>query len=139
MGAPYYGAHFATMALAGASQIAPLDDGTTNYAGYAIYSGSQITKILLYNSDYYAGTGVRSSKVFAINGLSACSLITAKRLTAASAISRQDQGQNPTVGGQTFANGTCVMQGTPIVETATVSGGTALFTLAASEALLIYM
>ncbi len=38
MGAPYYGAYFATMALAGADQIAPLDDQTAAYAAYAIYS-----------------------------------------------------------------------------------------------------
>lgn len=139
MGAPYYGAYFATMALAGASQIAPLDDGTTNYAGYAIYTGNRITKVLLYNSDYYDGTGTRSNKVFAIKELSGCSAITTRRLTASSAVSRQDRGQNPTVAGQTFANGTCSIQGTAIIETATVSSGTALFTLAASEALLVYL
>lgn len=139
MGAPYYGAYFATMALAGASQIAPLDDGTTNYAGYLIYTGNDIRKVLLYNSDYYNGTGTRSSKIFAIQNLSGCSAITARRLTAASAISRQDRGQNPTVAGQTFANGSCILQGTAVTETATVSGGVALFTLAASEALLVYM
>ncbi|KAL6705692.1 hypothetical protein ACN47E_006481 [Coniothyrium glycines] len=137
MGAPYYGAYFATMALANADTIAPLDDGTTAYAAYAIYQAGKPTKVLLYNSDYYA-SGTRSQTIFTLTGLASDS-VTAKRLTAASAISRVDQGSNPTVAGQTFANGTCVVQGTEVVESATVSAGKATFTVAASEALLVYL
>lgn len=137
MGAPYYGAYFATLALAGADQIAPLDDGTTNYAAYGIYKGGVPTKVLLYNSDYYA-SGIRSSQVYNLTGLNV-SQLSFKRLTAPYATSRQDQGGNPTVGGQTFANGTCVLQGDAKVETTTVSSGAASFTVAASEALLIYL
>ncbi|KAJ6180572.1 hypothetical protein N7519_011033 [Penicillium mononematosum] len=65
--------------------------------------------------------------------------VTAKRLTAPYATSRVDQGQNPTVAGQTFVNGTCTIQGTESVETVPVSGGKATFTVAASEALLVYL
>ena len=137
MGAPYYGAYFATMALAGADKISMLDTATTNYAGYAIYASNSPVRVLLYNSDYYT-SGTRSTQAFTLVGLSG-SAVTAKRLTAPAATSRQDQGQNPTVGGQTFANGTCTIQGSAKTETTAVSSGRATFTLAASEALLVYL
>lgn len=137
MGAPYYGAYFATMALANADQIAPLDSQTTAYAAYAIYKSGSPVKVLLYNSDYYT-SGTRSSQTYVLSGLSSSS-VTAKRLTAPYATSRVDRGENPTVAGQTFANGTCTIQGTETVEKATVSGGQVKFTVAASEALLVYL
>lgn len=137
MGAPYYGAYFATMALADADQLAPLDSQDSSYAAYAIYKSGAPVKVLLYNSDYYT-TGTRSSQTFTLSGLSGSS-VTAKRLTAPYATSRVDQGSNPTVAGQTFANGTCTIKGTQSVETTTVSGGKATFTLSASEALLVYL
>ncbi|PNS17613.1 hypothetical protein CAC42_3008 [Sphaceloma murrayae] len=138
MGAPYYGAYFATMALANASQIARIDDGTSSYGAYAIYSGNAVQRVLLYNSDYYSGTGARPAQSFTVMGLTATRVI-AKRLTAPSAESRQDRGQNPTVSGQTFVNGTCNLQGVPVVESQTVSEGSLTFDLQASEALLIYL
>ncbi|KAH8680264.1 Six-hairpin glycosidase-like protein [Ilyonectria robusta] len=100
MGAPYFGAYFATMALADADQIAPLDDQTTAYAGYAIYKSGVPVKVLLYNSDYYT-SGTRPSQTFTLTGLSS-SRVTAKRLTAPFSTSRVDRGSNPTVAGQTF-------------------------------------
>ncbi|KAF4123599.1 Glycoside hydrolase family 79 [Geosmithia morbida] len=135
MGAPYYGAYFATLALAGADQIAPLDGQTDGYAAYAIYKGGAPVRVLLYNSDYYT-TGTRSSQTFVLSGLTSDS-VTAKRLTAASATSRVDKGSSPTVAGQTFADGTCEIQGDAVSETVTVSAGEATFTLSASEALLV--
>ncbi|KAJ5669430.1 hypothetical protein N7462_010500 [Penicillium macrosclerotiorum] len=137
MGAPYYGAYFATMALADADQIAPLDSQTTAYAAYAIYKSGVPTKVLLYNSDYYT-SGTRSSQTYVLSGLSPSS-VTAKRLTAPYSTSRVDQGSNPTIAGQTFVNGTCTIQGTESIETTTVSSGKASFILAASEALLVYL
>ncbi|RHZ62021.1 glycosyl hydrolase family 79 C-terminal domain-containing protein [Aspergillus thermomutatus] len=137
MGSPYYGAYFATMALANADQIAPLDDQTTAYAAYAIYKDGAPVRVLLYNSDYYT-SGTRSAQTYTLTGLPS-SRVTAKRLTAPYATSRVDRGQNPTVGGQTFANGTCAIQGTAVMETTTVSSGKATFTLGASEALLVYL
>jgi Glycosyl hydrolase family 79 C-terminal beta domain len=137
MGAPYYGAYFAAMALAGADSIAPLDDQTTAYAAYAIYESDAPVKVLLYNSDYYT-SGTRPSQNFTLTGLSA-STVTAKLLTAPYATSRVDYGENPTVAGQTFANGTCTIQGTAEEQITTVSGGEATFTVGASEALLVYL
>lgn len=139
MGSPYYGAYAATAAMAGGSYISALDPGTTAYAVYVIYDSAKVPlRALLYNSDYYSGTGTRGSEVFTLSGLTLAS-IKAKRLTAANSNSRVDQGSNPTFGGQTFANGTCVIGGTAVVETTTVSSGTASFTVLASEALLLYL
>lgn len=137
MGSPYYGAYFATMALANADQVAPLDSQDSAYAAYAIYKSGAPVKVLLYNSDYYT-TGERSTQTYTLSGVTGSSL-SAKRLTAPYATSRVDQGQNPTVAGQTFANGTCTIQGTEVVETATVSAGKATFTVGASEALLVFL
>ncbi|TVY28276.1 Beta-glucuronidase [Lachnellula hyalina] len=140
MGAPYYGAYAAVAALAGGSYISALDDGSTNYAVYIIYdSARKPLRALLYNSDYYAvGTGTRGSQSFVLQGLTAAS-VKAKRLTAAGAGSRVDQGSNPTFGGQTFANVTCAIGGTEVFESTAVVTGAATFTVAASEALLLYL
>lgn len=137
MGSPYFGAYFATMALANADKVAPLDDGTTAYAVYAVYKNGSPIRVLLYNSDYYT-TGTRSSQTFTLTGLSS-STVTAKRLTAASATSRVDQGNSPTVAGLSFTDGTCVKKGTQVTESTSVTGGQATFTVAASEALLVYL
>ena len=139
MGSPYYGAYAATAAMAGGSYISALDAGTTNYAVYIIYdSAKKPLRALLYNSDYYNGTGTRSMESFELTGLTATT-VKAKRLTAASALSRVDQGSNPTFGGQMFANVTCAIDGTETYESTTVSGGQATFSVKASEALLVYL
>jgi len=139
MGAPYYGAYVATALMAGASHIAALDTGTTNYAAYTVFDqdGAPM-RVLLYNSDYYTGSGTRSSQPFTLTGLTATS-VKAKRLTAASATSRVDQGSDPTFGGQKFTSGTCEISGTETFETVAVSGGQATLTLKATEALLVYL
>lgn len=138
MGAPYYGAYAATALLAKASYLTALDDGTTNYAAYVSYDANKAPlRALLYNSDYYSGTGTRTSVSFVLTGLAASS-VRVKRLTATSALSRQDQGQIPTFGGQSFTDGTCVKTGTETYETVAVSGGSATFTVNASEAVVVY-
>ncbi|KAL4947659.1 hypothetical protein BDW69DRAFT_204185 [Aspergillus filifer] len=133
-GAPYYGAYFATLALANAEYIAPLDDQSTAYAAYAIYENDSPVRVLLYNSDYYT-SGTRSSQTYTLTGLSGSS-VTARRLTAPHSTSRVDQGESPTVAGQTFGNGDCTIQGDESLETGIVTGGEVTFTLSASEALL---
>lgn len=139
MGAPYYGATAAVALLAGASHLTALDAGNTNYAAYATFdSDGAPLRVLLYNSDYYAGSGTRSSTSFTLSGLTASS-VKAKRITAGSAMSRQDQGDIPTFGGQSFTDGTCAITGTETYETADVSGGQATFTLKATEVLLVYL
>lgn len=137
MGNPYYGAYFITMALAQADRIAPLDNMSSNYGGYAIYKDNKPIRALLLNSDYYE-TGTRAKQTYTLTGLSS-SAVTAKRMTGASATARQDRGNTATVDGQTFEDGTCKKQGTATTEKATVSGGSVTFTLSASEALLVYL
>jgi hypothetical protein len=139
MGSPYYGAYAATAFLAQGSYVTALDGGTTDYAAYVTFDSSGLPlRALLYNSDYYDGSGTRGSTSFTLTGLTA-STVSAKRLTAASALSRQDEGGNPSFGGQYFANGTCVIGGTETYEETTVSSGQATFTLQATEALLVYL
>lgn len=91
------------------------------------------------NSDFYNGTGTRGSQTFVLGGLTGGKEVKAKRLTAGNALSRVDQGSDPSFGGQVVANGTCVIGGKEIFERVIVGGeGTASFTVAASEALLVY-
>lgn len=138
MGAPYYGAYFATQALTNVSYISQLDDGTTRYAAYALFDDNKaVTKVLLYNSDYFT-SGTRSSQDFTLTGLAASS-VSATRLTAEYATSRQDQGQVPTVGGQSFEDGTCNIQGSAVTENTDVVSSAATFSVGASEALLVYL
>lgn len=142
MGAPYYGATAAVAFLAGGSHLTALDTGSSNYAGYATFDGTgKPLRVLLYNSDYFDGTGTRASTSFVLTGLGngGTGSVRAKRLTAASAQARVDQGGNPSWGGQHYANGTCVVGGTEMFETVSVSGGQASFSLAASEALVVYL
>lgn len=136
MGAPYYGAYFATQALANVSYISQLDEGTTRYAAYALYDDSKaVNKVLLYNSDYYI-SGIRPAQNITLTGLTG-PRAAATRLTAEYATSRQDQGQVPKVGGQSFEDGTCAIQGSAVVENAVVMNGEATFSVGASEALLV--
>ena len=125
------------MALAQADHIAPLDDQSTSYAAYAIYKDGAPVKVLLYNSEYYT-SGTRPSQTYTLTGLTSAA-VTAKRLTAPYSTSRVDRGESPTVAGQTFGNGDCVVEGDEVLETATVQGGQASFTVSASEALLVYL
>ncbi|KUJ09619.1 uncharacterized protein LY89DRAFT_274367 [Mollisia scopiformis] len=139
MGAPYYGAYVATAFMAGAAAVVELDDGSTDYAAYVVFDGAgSPLRVLLVNSDYYS-SGTRGSETFVLGGLGGAASVKSKRLTAASANSRVDQGGNPTFGGQTFANETCVIGGTETFESTAVSGGTGSFVVGASEALLVYL
>jgi hypothetical protein len=138
--APYYGAYTATAFLAGGSYISALDSGTDSYGGYIVYDALKAPlRGLLYNSNYYSGTGTRSSQVFTIGGLGTLGVVKAKRLTATSANSRVDEGQNPSFGGQTFADTTCEIEGTEVFESTAVKNGVASFTVGESEAVLIYL
>ena len=137
-GAPYYGAYTAVAAMAGGSYISALDPGTSSYGVYVIYNAAKTPiKVLLYNSDYYSGTGTRATGSFVLSGLGATA--KSKRLTAPNSNSRVDQGQTPTFGGQNFANITCNVGGTETFEIASVVSGKATFVVGASEALLVYL
>jgi hypothetical protein len=138
MGAPYYGAFAATSFLAKAAHLTALDTGSNNFAAYVTYDSSgNPLRALLYNSNYFSGSGTRSSEQFVLTGLTG-STVRAKRLTAPSAEARQDRGQIPTFGEQTFTDGTCVVSGGEAFEGVSVSAGQAAFTVRASEAIVVY-
>ncbi|KAK3951086.1 hypothetical protein QBC32DRAFT_371423 [Pseudoneurospora amorphoporcata] len=131
--------HHGTHLLAGASHLTVLDSGSTNYAAYATFDSKGLPlRVLLYISDYYAGSGTRTTQSFTLTGLTSAT-VRAKRLTAASATSRVDQGSPPSFGGQQFGNGSCAISGTETFETTFVSGGQASFSVKATEALLVYL
>ncbi|KAI1438297.1 hypothetical protein GGR50DRAFT_691467 [Xylaria sp. CBS 124048] len=139
MGAPYYGAFAATAFMANANSLTALDDGTSNYATYVAFdSNGEPLRVLLYNSDYFGGSGTRSSQAFELEGLKGTS-VRAKRLTGDSAVARVDQGGRVTFGGQTFTNGDCRISGSETFETIAISDGRVAVSLQASEALLVYL
>ena len=128
----------AAAAMANGANLVALDDGQSNYAAYVIYdNSSNPLRAVLYNSDYYDGSSTRGSQTFVLTGFTKSS-VQAKRLTATSALSRADQGQPATFGGQTFQDGTCQILNSEVYENVTVEGGSATFTLQSSEALLVY-
>ncbi|KAF4627478.1 hypothetical protein G7Y89_g10679 [Cudoniella acicularis] len=97
---PYYGGYAAASALAGGAYISVLDSGLTNYAGYVIYSSSsKPVRVVLINTDYYDGTAKRSNHEFVLQGIFGTEQVVARRLTAESALARQDEGDVVTVWG----------------------------------------
>ncbi|KAL2133819.1 hypothetical protein VTI74DRAFT_1625 [Chaetomium olivicolor] len=142
MGAPYYGATAAVALMAGAKHIAALDNGSTNYAAYASFDvQGRLMRVLVYNSDYYTGSGTRGSQEFTLTGLENLGggVVRAKRLTAGSSLSRADQGDDIRFGGQYWTNGTCVVGGKETFETATVKNEQVTLEVKAAEALLVYL
>ena len=116
-----------------------LDDGTGALATYVVYSATGAPlRALVYNSDYFDGTGTRGVANATLSGLAGAA-VRALRLTAPNAASRVDQGGVVTIGGgQTFAND-CGTAGAQVFETVAVSNGTATVSVQASEALIVYL
>ncbi|KAL2681419.1 hypothetical protein Neosp_009030 [[Neocosmospora] mangrovei] len=141
VGTPFYGAYMAVKAVAGGDHIYASDPGNTRYAQYVIYKDDAPSKVILINTDYYSGSGTRSTSTFTLTGLNVSSvkttLMTAESSELRSYQVRNQPSRQPTIGGQYFANSNCALTGTFKTETKTVSGGKATFTLQASEALLI--
>ena len=139
MGAPYWGATAATALMAGGMHIAALDNGAGNYAGYVSFDGAgRALRVLVYNSEYYTGSGGRRGEVFTLTGLGG-GTVRAKRLTAAGSLARADRGDDISFGGQYWTGGTCVVGGEERFETATVQNGQVSFEVKAAEALLVYL
>ncbi|KAJ5475373.1 hypothetical protein N7539_008439 [Penicillium diatomitis] len=138
--APYYGGYFAALALAGGDHIIELDSGNSSHAQYVIYSHGCPIKAILVNTDYFSGSGVRSCSKITLNGLSAGSQVRTLRMTAASSdVTTNDPGIYPTIGGQHFSNVDCSSVGDLKYERGAVRGGQVTLTVAASEALLVYL
>jgi hypothetical protein len=137
MRAPYYGAYFATAAMAGAASAVPISDGRGSSGGYAMYSASgKLIRVALFNSEFFGGGGVRPNKDITLIGLEG-NEARIRRLTAAGAMSTADGSGSPTFSGQTFSHGDCKRSGEEKVETVIVESGRATMTLRASEAALL--
>lgn len=123
--------------MAGATYISGLDEGTSNYGGYVVYSSDRtMMKVILVNTDYYSGNAARPSETIVVKGLKGRRVRT-RRFTAPSALSRVDEGEVPSFGGQYFDKDNCDLTGRAVTEDIKVMEGTASFNVAASEALII--
>ncbi|KAL0581236.1 hypothetical protein V5O48_000824 [Marasmius crinis-equi] len=140
-GAPFYGTYFLNTFLGkDGSKLSALDDGTSAVATYVVYNSSgKPVRVLIYNSNYFDGSGTRSttSVSFTGGGLPSSGSKTATRLTAPNAASRVDQGAAVTIGGGLTFDGNCNPVGSIAKETASVSGSTLTVSVKASEALII--
>ncbi|KAK7471120.1 hypothetical protein VKT23_002534 [Stygiomarasmius scandens] len=142
-GAPFYGVAFVSEFLgADGARLAMLDDGKSLVASYVVYNSANTpVRLLVYNSNYYDGTGTRSgtSVTFSGGGIPSSGTKTAKRLTAPNATSRVDMGARVTIGGGGTFDGSCNAVGTQVRENVAVNGGSLTVTVNASEALIVYL
>lgn len=77
-----------------------LDSGNSSYAQYVIYRQGRPTKAVLLNTDYYSGSGARTSTSITLDGLLS-SEVKALRMTAASSdVTTNGTGTYPTIGGK---------------------------------------
>lgn len=102
--APFYGGYMAALAVSGGDSIIASDAGTDSYAQYVIYKRGKPVKVVLINTDYYSGTGERSSTTFQLTGLGNNGNLKATRLTAPSSetytgLNQGNPALGPTIGG----------------------------------------
>ncbi|KAJ3975093.1 hypothetical protein EV361DRAFT_890688 [Lentinula raphanica] len=142
-GAPFYGAYFVSAFLGtDGAKLEMLDDGTGAIASYVIFnSAGAPVRLLIYNSNYYDGTGTRSSTSvsFSGGGVPASGTVTALRLTGPNATSRVDEGGIVTIGGGVTFDGDCNVVGSETRENVVVSGGVLTVNVQASEALIVFL
>ncbi|KAL4252614.1 Glycoside hydrolase family 79 protein [Abortiporus biennis] len=139
---PYYGAAFVSEFLGtNGVKLSMLDDGTSAIGVYVVYSSSNTpVRLLIVNSNYYAGSGTRTATTLSFTGLATTSgTKQAKRMTAPSATSRIDEGAAVTIGGSTSFTTSCLRTGTQAMESVGFSGNTMSVSVLASEALIVYL
>lgn len=139
---PFYGAAFVSEFLGtDGVKLAMLDDGTSAIGVYAVFNtGNAPVRLLVVNSNYYDGTGTRSTATVAFSGVApANGVLEAKRMTAPSATSRVDEGAAVTIGGSTSFSTSCTRTGTQTTEKVNASGGAASVSVRASEALMVFL
>ncbi|KAF4498281.1 hypothetical protein FAGAP_5570 [Fusarium agapanthi] len=117
--APFYGAYFGALAVAGAFKVA------------------------LINTDYYSGGGTRSEAKFTLTGLRSNS-VKALRMTGLSSettvpVTQTKSSPQPSIRGQSFSNKNCELGGKQNTEKLSVKKGKLEITLKASEALIVYL
>ncbi len=122
-------------------KVAMLDDGSSAIGIYALYSSTNApVRLLVVNTNYFNGTGTRSSATVSFAGLTTASgTKQAKRMTAPSATSQVDQGAAVTIGGSASFTSMCARTGTQVTETVTVSGNALSVSVKASEALIVFL
>ena len=166
--APFYGGYLAALALADSDNIVATDDGNSSYAQYVLYKRGKPSKVVLINTDYFSGNGTRSTTTFSLKGLKN-GRVKAIRMTAPSSevtttLAQTNPAQEPRIAGkrsleipqthatfvefsrskltptgQYFSNRDCKIRGSENFESAQVTKGAVTFTLAASEALIVYL
>jgi hypothetical protein len=139
--APWYGAYFVSEFLGtDGTKLSELDAGTTAIAAYVTYSSSGAPlRVLVYNSNYYNGSGTRSNSTvsFTWSGGGSTSSIKAKRLTAPAATSLA---ANVTIGGTgTFDVNCNAVNNLGTYETISVNSGAFNVTVRESEAIIVYL
>ncbi|KAI0768691.1 glycoside hydrolase superfamily [Trametes elegans] len=137
---PYYGAVFVSDFLGSDGvKVAMLDDGRSAVATYAVYSSSNTPlRLLVLNSNYFDGSGTRSTASVSFTGLTGGTK-QAKRLTAPAATSRVDQDASVTIGGGGTFDTNCAKRGSEGTESVVVGGGALTVSVQASEALIVYL
>ncbi|KAI8710732.1 Glyco-hydro-79C domain-containing protein [Fusarium sp. LHS14.1] len=140
--APFYGGYFSALAISGGDKIIESDHGDDSFSQYVVYRNGHPYKAVLINTEYYSGTGNRTSATFELTGLPS-SVAKALRMTASSSETTvetiQSAAGQPVIGGQYFSNKNCKLLGKRRFESVKVFGGKARITLAASEAVLLYL
>jgi hypothetical protein len=99
-----YGGYFTALAVTDGEQVIACDNGTDSYAQYVIYKKGKPVKVVLINTDYYSGEGLRSQVDFTVTGLKQQKIVTTLRMTAANSEVYTGQtlkpsSQGPTIGG----------------------------------------
>ncbi|KAM0206259.1 hypothetical protein ACHAQI_008359 [Fusarium lateritium] len=143
LNAPFYGAYFGALAAAGGDHIMASDNGSDRYAQYIIYRKGKPFKLVFVNTDYYSGSGARSSTSFTATGLKNGN-VKALRMTGPSSetvipLKQTNPGLEPNIGGQYFSNRDCSMQGAQKLEKFSIQKGKLVVLLKASEALVVYL
>lgn len=116
-----------------------LDAGSSTIGAYASFpdSSSAPTRVLLYNSVYFSGSGTRSVTNISLSGIDASlQTVSVKRLSAPNATSLAGSGVS--IGGGTFDEN-CESVGTQTLESVSVSGGEVVVSVQDSEAVIVYL
>ena len=118
-----------------------LDDGTGAIGAYAVFNAAGTpVRLLVINTNYFNGTGTRSSTATAFTGLSTgLKTVQAKRMTAPAATSQVDEGAAVTIGGSPSFTSSCARTGMQTTESVAVSGGAMSVSVQASEALIVFL
>lgn len=127
------------------AKIAMLDNGTMAIGIYAVYTSTNVpVRLLVINSNYFNGSGIRSTATVQVSltdllPTTTNTTLQAKRMTAASALSEVDQGAVVTIGGSPSFSSDCEIAGTQVTENVGVSGGVLSVLIHASEAMIVYL